>query len=283
MDVRFLSRHRFPLILLVLVVLLLVAAAPVLLPRMRRATTLEFQVRDAVSRAWVWDFEARIQDRVINGFFQSDRDLKTYRFTDLQPGSAVLEISAPSYMPVEIPLELGRGVNTFDTPIAMSGYEIPDLETFLAFERVQGAGWEISLRPVSSENRAVLLHPALDIRVGARVTQWESDLAPDVANLETGPTLYEGLLRWRWDSIPETQFRYLLDLPFSVLSRSDFSAVTIEYVILVPDPRSGTSGADLEVIAQALMKMERQEIDRFLDTPREGFSVYTDVSWNVRR
>jgi hypothetical protein len=265
-----------------LVVVLLIAAGVALLPGMRRETTLEFQVRDTVSGAWVWDMEARIQDRVINGFFQSDQGLKTYRFTGLEPGSATLAISAPSYIPVEIPVELGRGENTFASPISLLGYEIPGLSNFLAFERAHTTGWEISLRPVSAENRAILFHPTLDIWVGVRITSWDSGLAPTVENLDARPTLYEGPLRWRWDSTPETQFRYLVDLPFSLLSPFDGPSISIEYLILVPDPRIG-AGVDLGAIAVQLFDLDREQINAFLDTPTEGFTAYTDVSWNVRR
>lgn len=278
-----LVRYRFPALLLGLVLVVSIAAGVAFLPGLQRETVLELQVRDAVSGAWVWDFEAKVQDRVINGFFQSDRGLKTYRFTGLEPGPSVLTISAPSYRSVDIPLELGRGVNAFDSPISMAGYEIPDLFTFLAFERAHATGWEISLRPVTEENRAVLLHPALDIWAGVRVTSWNSGLAPTVENLDARPVLYEGPLQWRWDSAPETQFRYLLDLPFSHLSRPDAASVSIEYLILVPDPRSGGETIDLGTIATGLLEMEREEINSFLDAPLDGFAVYTDVSWNVRR
>ena len=49
-----------------------VAALIVYLATARFDTTLEFRVQDRVSGQWVWNAAARLQDRFIRSFYQSD-------------------------------------------------------------------------------------------------------------------------------------------------------------------------------------------------------------------
>ena len=85
-------------------------------------TTLEFKVRDSVSNSWVWDLKARLQDRVINGYFQSDSNDFYFRFTGLKHGKFELHLSAPAYADLTVPIELKRGMNRIETPFKLTGF-----------------------------------------------------------------------------------------------------------------------------------------------------------------
>jgi len=245
-------------------------------------TILEFQVRDSVTKSWVWDMEAYIQDRVLYGYFQSDGALITYQFTDLKPEKSVLTVSAPQYRTVKLPVELKRGVNRIEQPVELVGLEIPELTNFYAFEKVLGDGWNITLRPITSDNKAITIHPALDIWVGTRVYDWEPTLPQTAEELEKRPIVYLGELDWRWDSYPETQFRYIASLPFADLHNKTSRSYVFEYLILVPDPKLIDTG-EYEAIIQTIKNLDFNQIDDYINTLRGSVSFYTDITWDVGR
>jgi hypothetical protein len=94
-----------------------IAALAVLVRFARFDTTLEFSFRDSVSRQWVWDSTARLQDRLLFAYFQSDAGPVPFVFSHLKPGSWKLEISAPGYVPASVPVKLHRGANRLPRPI----------------------------------------------------------------------------------------------------------------------------------------------------------------------
>ena len=107
---------------------LLIVAAVVFFIMQNNDTTLTFRVIDSVSRAWVWDFTARLQDKFITGYYQSDSGTKEYTFTGLEPGEFEFIITAPHYLDVSIPVVIKRGANSLEEAVEMAGYEIPGLE-----------------------------------------------------------------------------------------------------------------------------------------------------------
>jgi len=245
-------------------------------------TVLEFQVRDSIAKSWVWDMEASIQNRVLHGYFQSDAGLITYRFTNLKPGSSVLTVSAPHYRSVEVPVDLKRGTNRLIDPIELTALDIPELADFYAFEKATAEGWDITLRPITSDLMAVMMHPVLDIWVGARVYDWNPALNQTAEELAKRPVVYLGPLEWRWDSIPESQFRYIATLPFSKLRNQTGSSYVFEYLILVPDPDKIDS-AEYEKIIKTIESLDHDQIDDYIETLRGSVSLHTDISWNVGR
>jgi hypothetical protein len=271
----------------VLVVVVIAAVAVVVYVTMNPVdTTLEFEVRDAVSKNWVWDASFGLQDRVIRSYFQSDRGPVPQVFTHLKPGEAILEIGAPSYVSQTIPVHLKRGENRLAEPIDLVGYEIPDLARWIIFEDRVGNDIVQEIRPVSSEGPAVLNHPCLDLWIGARVSVQIYDGLPAQEETEEGSQrgeeLYKGILDWEWDAVPETTFRYSSFIPGSQIKANSDPYWVIDYLIVVPDPR----------------KISREEVDRIMDKawelPPEAIKTYLEpyknegtltpyvfTSWNV--
>jgi len=264
-----------------IVVLLCIILIVVVIVKTSQAQ-LVFQVQDAVSQSWVWDMNASIQNKKIQGYFQSDNALIDYQFTGLKPGPTTLEISAPYYESVSIPLTLKRGENRISEPIALVGQEIPDLATFYAFERETPEGWSITVRPVTEGNYAVMLHPALDIWIGAKVSSWEPQLPQTLKQLEEQPILFRGELDWKWDAYPETQFRYIASLPLAKLEQSTATLFAIEYLILVPNPKKITN-EEFKAITEDIGMMSLDKIAEYVDTLQGKVHYYTDISWDVRR
>jgi hypothetical protein len=271
----------------VLIVVVIVAVAVVVYVTMNPVdTTLEFVVRDAVSKNWVWEATFRLQDRVIQAYYQSDRGPVPQIFTHLDPGEATLEINAPSYVGQTIPVSLKRGQNRLEQPIDLVGYEIPDLAKWIIFEERVGNDIVQEIRPVSSEGPAVLNHPCLDLWIGARISVQIYDGLPAQEETEEGSErgeeLYKGVLEWEWDPLPETTFRYSSTIPGSQIRANSDPYWVIDYLIIVPDPRKITS-EEIDQIMEKAWELPPQEIEVYLEPHKnEGvLTPYVFTSWNV--
>jgi hypothetical protein len=249
-------------------------------------TTLEFTLRDSVSKHWVWDSTARLQDRLIRAFYQSDAGPVPFNFSHLKPGSSALDISAPGYLPVSIPVELHRGSNRIEKPIEMEGYEIPDLQHFYVFERLEGSDIVCQLRPVGSDGRAVTNHPCLPLWVEARVTAQLQDGRPAMEPGETGNTrgneLFRGSLSWEWDPTPEAAFRYSCRIPGSRIKLDSGHYRVIDYLIVVPDPQR-LGRHDLEAVMKDAPELsDIAGLKAYLARQGRKLRYHFDTSWNVK-
>lgn len=253
-------------------------------------TTLEFQVRDAVSKSWVWDATFTIQDRVIRSYYQSATESAgesiPRRFTHLKPGDAQLQIEAPSYVTVTVPVRLKRGENKLEQPVDLVGYEIPALAKFIVFEDRTGTDIVQEIRPVSVDGPAVLNHPCLDLWIGVRVSVQVFNGVPAQAETEEGSErgeeLYKGALQWAWDSLPETTFRYSSRIPLAQIKSSNDPYWVIDYLIVVPDPRK-LAREELESIMKQAWELPPEAIEPYLAPYKaEGkLAPYIFTSWNV--
>ena len=271
----------------VLIIVVVAAVAVVVYLTMNPVdTTFEFEVRDAVSRNWVWDATFSLQGRVIRSHFQSDRGPLPQVFTNLEPGEATLEISAPSYVSQSIAVTLKRGENRLGEPIDLVGYEIPDLVKWIIFEDRVGNDIVQEIRPVSSEGPAVLNHPCLDLWIGARVSVQIYDGLPAQEETEEGSVrgeeLFKGVLDWEWDATPETTFRYSSSIPGSQIRSNSDPYWVIDYLIIVPDPRK-ISREEVEEIMDEAWDLPPEVIQDYLEPyERDGlFTQYVFTSWNV--
>ena len=249
-------------------------------------TTLELEVRDAVSKAWVWDASIRLQRRIIRAYYQSDRGPIPFVFSGLKPGQAELEVSAPAYVPVTIPVALKRGENRLEEPIDMVGYEIPGLARFIVFEEREGNDLIQEIRPVSKDGPAVLNHPCLDLWIGARITVQMKDGLPVQEETEEGSVrgeeLYKGVLKWQFDPLPETTFRYSSRIPGSQIKPDKNPYWVIDYLIVVPDPRK-TSREEIEAIMEKAWALPPEAIEEYLKPYEQDGVLTPDIftSWNV--
>jgi hypothetical protein len=250
-------------------------------------TTLEVTVRDAVSKNWVWDATLEIQDRVIHSYYQSDAGPVSYRFTNLEPGETTLEISAPSYVPVRLPIELERGRNILADPVEMSGYEIPGLDHFVIFESLDGNDIVSEIRPVGGDGRAVLNHPCVDLWIGCQVsTQVREGLyvqEPTESGSFRGEALFQGRIDVTFDPLPETTFRYGSRIPGALLGANPAPYLVIDYLIVVPDARKITRAEIEALMASAGGLGDPEALAALLETRRDALSYYFDTSWNVER
>jgi hypothetical protein len=250
-------------------------------------TTLSFSVVDSVSGDWVWDLEARMQNRVIKGYFQSDtKPAPPFVLTRLESGDDTLELSAPHYLPQQIPVDVKRGANTISAPIEMTGFEIPGLETIYVFESLLGNDIACELRPVNLAGMAIENHPALEIWVGAEVSVQMKDGVPVTDPTQEassrGRRLFKGSLEWEWDATPETLFRYIATIPGDGIADHPAPYVVIDYLVAIRDPRQ-ISQAEMNDALDELW--EASDDEKFVEMLQQydGISFYVDTSWNFER
>lgn len=264
---------------------LAVTALAVFLATARFDTSLQFSFEDAVSGGWVWGALARLQDRALLGFYQSDAGPVPYTFTHLKPGTATLTIEARGYEPVAVPVTLKRGANRLATPLRMTGVEIPSLVGFAIFERRSGADLVGELRPIAEDGTAVVNHPCLPLWIGCRITTQLRDGAFATEPADTGSTrgeeLFRGKVEWTWDPLPQTVFRYSARIPGASIAASPAPYRVIDYLVVVPDPRAFGSG-ELDALMNAAPSIADPDALRaYLEKERGRLRWYFDTSWNV--
>jgi hypothetical protein len=200
----------------------------------------------------------------------------------LKKGKSTLEVSAPNYKSTSIEVDLKRGENVLDDPVELTGVEIPDLYGFYAFENEAEEEYLITLRPITKDNYAIQLHPAIPLWVGVRVKDWKNKLPTTLEQFDKQPVLYEGHLEWEWDAYPETQFRYIASLPFSLLKDTGGDSYAIEYLVVVPNLKVIDSD-EFNTITARLETVTDEEIGSYLDSIHEKIFYYSDISYDVRR
>jgi hypothetical protein len=252
-----------------------------------RDRTLEVTVRDAVSHSWVWDLTATLDGRVVRRFYQSDRGPVALEFSRLPRGTGVLELSAPSYVPMRVPVTVRGRRTVLDEPLDMVGYEIADLAEFLVFQAPARDGYVAELRPVRSDGTAATNHPCLDLWVGCMVWVQTKGGAPVTAPTETGSErgqlLFRDRLQWTWDSSPDVSFRYRAPIPRASMLATQAPYLVFDYLIVVPDARRVTP-AELSALMKSVWSTaEPADALRLLDQNRDRLSYFFDTSWNVER
>ena len=266
-------------------VVLGIIALSVYFSRISFDTTLEFQVRDAVSGNWIWDSTIKFQDREFRGFYQSDRGPIDYQFTHLETGNWDLEISAPAYQTVTIPVTIKKGANRIDKPIELAGYEIPDIDHFIIFEERVGGDIVIEIRPVGTDGQAVINHPCINLLIGCRISeQLRGGLyvqEPTEEGSERGKVLFAGEIEWQWDPTPETTFRYSARIPGSRISNHGVPYSVIDYLLILPDSRKITKKELAELMKDAPQLHDIEALINFLDDYKDRFFYDIYTSWNV--
>ena len=249
-------------------------------------TSLKFQFEDFVSGGWVWGAMARLQERALIGFYQSDAGPVPYAFTHLKPGKSTLEITAQGYESVSVAVTLKRGANLLKEPIRMIGYEIPNLSRFAIFERLSGADVLCELRPIGTDDRAVVNHPCLNIWVGCRITIQLNNGISTQEPVEKGGTrgeeLFAGKVTWEWDPLPQTVFRYTARIPGSMIAANTAPYRVFDYLVVVPDPRV-ISAEELEsLMSKAPAVSDLAALKAYLDVEKARLRYFFDTSWNVK-
>lgn len=273
------------LVLISIFVALVIIAVAVFLKTKQFDTSLDFQVLDSISRSWVWDFTARIQNRTTRGFYQSSSGLTVYTFTKLKPGKWQLYVTAPSYEPQKVQVKIKRGKNSLEDPIEMLGYEIPGFNRFYIFEEKSGQDILAELRPAYSSGKAILNHPCIDIWIGARVLSQIKDgvfvVEPTKEGSDYGEELFRRKLQWEWDPSPDSIFRYRARIPGEKIKEHPAPYRVIDYLIVIPDPRK-ISKDELEKLMEEYENIsDLQRFGTILDLNSDRLSYFITRNWNV--
>ena len=267
-----------------LVGLIVIIGLVIIFSAMKTETTLEFQVIDSTSKGWVWDMTATFQDRYINSYYQSNTGPVVLSFTDLEAGDWTLELNAPHYEPVSIPVQIKNGLNKIGTPIEMIGYEIPGLSEIFVFTEWKDNELILNPRPIDSEGKGIGTHPCLNMWFGLRISvQIKNGIIvrePVEKGSERGEELFRGQCEWEWDSDPTTFYRYLVKVPYNKIKQHNAPYRVFDYIIVFNDPRKmdkETLDGEMEKVFQ--MKDET-ELTLFLDSFDDSITYFISTSWN---
>jgi hypothetical protein len=278
-------KRRSLALLLCAAVVAAAAVAIVAAVRLHRDTTLQFQLVDAVSRRWVWDATMKIQGRETRGYYQTDAGPSLYTFTHLVPGASSLELSAPGYRPVTLPVRLRHGANRIERPVEMTGLEIPGLSRFVLFESQDGSDIVVQLRPVGQDGKAVQNHPCLPIWVGAHVFVETVAGLPARDSVDSGAArgqeLFSGRVPWTWDPAPESVFRYSARIAGAGMKADPSPLRVVDYLVVVPDPLAITK-PELDGLMQRIWGLDGDARAKALQAEKGRLRFFTDTSWNVK-
>ena len=243
----------------------LVSAAPF-------ETRLEFRIRDGVSTGAVWDATVTLQDRFLRAWYAGDED--TLVFARLDPGEATLEVSAPDYQSVSVPVTLRRGRNRIDEPIDMTGLRIPGLSHFMVSEDVSGSDLHATFWPLSSQGPAVVNHPALDLWIGARIST-------QLSGATRGETLFAGEIEWSWDQSRKALARYRARIPLEQIEDRGAALLVIDYLVIVPDPLAIERDEVAAIVTAAWTDREPASLPAYLAQYADRFDFSLHTSWNL--
>ena len=248
-------------------------------------TTLEFRIRDHVSRGAVWNATVTLQDRFLRTYYAGDGD--PLLFARLDPGAATLEVSAPDYQSMSVPITLRRGRNRIDEPIDMIGLRIPDLAHFIVSEDLSGSDLHATIWPISNRGPAVVNHPALDLWIGARISAQLSGghaaTADSRAGATRGETLFAGEIEWSWDPSLKALARYRARIPLEDIEESEAVLFVIDYLVIVPDPLAIERDEVAAIVTAAWTDLEPASLQAYLAQYADRFDFYIHTSWNLSR
>lgn len=235
-------------------------------------------MRDRVSRGAVWNATVTLQNRFLRTYYAGGGE--TLVFTRLDPGAATLDVSAPDYQSVSVPVTLRRGRNRIDEPIDLIGLRIPDLSHFIVSEDLSGSNPHAAIWPISSRGPAVVNHPALDLWIGARI----STAAASSAGATRGETLFAGEIEWSWDHSPNALSRYRARIPLEEIEESGGVTFVIDYLLIVPDPLAIERDEVAAIVTAAWTELdEPASLEPYLAQYVDRFDYYVHTSWNLSR
>jgi len=278
--------RKWVLLFGVAVILIMVALAIYLIV-VEDGNTLSFRVQDSVSKSWVWNFTARLQNRTIRGFYGSNFGLAEFEFTHLKPGKDQLRITAPSYEPRTIAVEIKRGKNVLEEPIEMRGYEIPGLDRFFIFIDHNRNDFLVELRPAGEDGKAIINHPCIDlvitVRISVQIKEGLPVQEPTRENSTYGEELFRGIIPWEWDPSPGTTFRYQARIPVNRMKEHHAPYRVFDFLIIVPDPMKISRSEVDALIKKGMDFSDPGKLKAFLDEYRGKFKYYINRKWNVPR
>ncbi|MBN2440333.1 MAG: hypothetical protein JXJ04_03280 [Spirochaetales bacterium] len=247
-------------------------------------TTLEFQVIDTVSKSWVWDFTATLDDRYIKGYYQSNKAPIIFQFTGLTPGQETLEIEAPHYESVSLSVQLKNGKNKIELPIEMTGYEIPGLKDVYVYKEWRNGDLFLNPRPIDAEGQGIETHPCIEMWFGLRISvQIKNGIIiqePVEKGSQRGEELFRGQCEWEWDPDPDSFYHYFVKVPVNSIKKHNAPYRVYDYLVIFIDPRKITKEVLDSKIEKVFLISNETELKLFLDSFGDKITYFISTSWN---
>lgn len=231
------------------------------------SSSLEIEVRDAVTDSWVWGATITVQDRVRHAYYQADAGTRSYEFADLRRGTTDIIVSAPGYAEKRHTISLKAGANALPQPIYVQPQRIPELRNAVVFERISSERLEVEIRLLDRNNRLISNHPGVDLRLLVRFDHDDPQHEAAVRRMD-----------WRWNEHPTAQSRYVGTLELG----STVDTAKLEgrrtYLLLFPEHESWSETL-IDDIQRLLARGEREQLaDALTESKSLEAYFYVDPS-----
>lgn len=176
-------------ILYVIVGLIVVALVVSFNLRSEKYGTVKGKVVDTLSEDPVWKVNI-----VLDGKSTTKYMSKTYRFTEIKPGSYTFKATAPNYYSFSKEVKVKKGDNILD--VSLKGEKIPDLQGIIVFTESQEKGIQLEIRFTDSKGEGITKFPCLSLNLeGKLYLRLGSE-----ENYTRGKELFSGPIGLFWDS-----------------------------------------------------------------------------------
>jgi len=147
------------------------------------------KVVDALSEDPVWEVNI-----VLDGKSTTKYMSKTYRFTEIKPGSYTFKATAPNYYSFSKEIKVKKGDNTLD--VFLKGEKVPDLQGIIVFTESKEKGIQLEIRFTDSKGEGITKFPCLSLELeGKLYLRLGSE-----ENYTRGKVLFSGPIELFWDS-----------------------------------------------------------------------------------
>ncbi len=129
-------------------------------------------------------------------------------------------------------------------------------------------------------------HPCLNIKLIVKIFEQIKNgkfvNAPTDSGSERGKELFRNVVKYNWDSMPETIFRYSANINYSKIKQSKAPYWVLDSLLLVPDPRK-IDEMELENIVKQVLDFDSiEKLNSFLDKYKGKIYYYSDTIWNEK-
>lgn len=176
-------------ILYVIVGLIVVALVVSFSLRSEKYGTVKGKMVDALSEDPVWKVNIILDGKSTTRYMS-----KTYRFTEIKPGSYTFKATAPNYYSFSKEIKVKKGDNILD--VSLKGEKVPDLQGIIVFTESKEKGIQLEIRFTDSKGEGITKFPCLSLKLeGKLYLRLGSE-----ENYTRGKVLFSGPIELFWDS-----------------------------------------------------------------------------------
>lgn len=220
-------------------------------------TTVYGVVIDNITGAAVYGAEISLKGKIQKTFFSPG-----FKFTNLESGTATLNIQAVGYKPCSREVRIGRGLTTLE-PISLKAFEIPDLSKSFIFPRNLNEKSFFEIRLADSRNRGIINPPGMRLRLLARI--YPQIGVKEKAHVINSEILWQGILSVKWNGNKYLGHKYYAPIDYTAIDFKNYKYAFVECLLLIPADENITE-EEMDHFAESIIKLNSEDkIEEFLE------------------